>query len=121
MLGYTLKHSAFLINRKLLGGVKVEKRGRELDAKEAQSVLETTATRKSLVSWFDPFFSQMLDAVEKKKSKTILGGREFLIRRSENGQDIIFAVPFGFVPMTRMNLNTLRNLADRQNALATNQ
>lgn len=83
----------------------MEKRGRELSAAEAQNVLESTATRKTLVSWFKPFFSQMVTAVERRKSTVILGGMDFNIRRY--GDDYVFMRVGNFTPMTRISLADL--------------
>lgn len=68
------------------------KRGRELSASEAQNVLETTATRKTLMSWFDPFVPAMIQAIETRAKTVILDGRRFNVRKSENGKDHIFMV-----------------------------
>lgn len=90
----------------------MEKRGRALDANESHAVLLETAGRKSLVSWFKPFFGQMHDAVKKGKKQTILGGMNFNVRISESGNDVIFMIADGFVPMTRISKNDLARLAE---------
>lgn len=99
----------------------MEKRGRVITSTaEAQEILESTSTRKTLVSWFAPFYSQMQDAIEKGKHHTILGGTDFKIRLSDNKQDCIFTPVVGFVPMSRIPLDKLNDLATVQNAAASN-
>lgn len=98
----------------------MEKRGRALDANESHAVLVSTATRKSLVSWFEPFYSQMLTAIESRKKQVILGGRNFDVREYANGEDYVFMVSDGFVPMTRITLSNLRSLSESVNAFNTN-
>lgn len=98
----------------------MEKRGRVMDANESFSVLQNTAGRKSLVSWFEPFHSQMVDAIEKKKSTTILGGTDFNIRRCENGTDFVFMKSGDFIPMCRNSLDRLKYLVElSKNAVST--
>lgn len=88
----------------------MEKRGRAMDANESFAILQNTAG-KHLVSWFDPFYSQMVDAVEKRKTTTILGGVNFNIRRY--GNDVVFMKVDGFVPMTRIGIDRLVYLMER--------
>lgn len=90
----------------------MEKRGRELDVKEAQTILETTATRSRLISWFDPFWDQMRTAVERKKDTVILGGRDFNVRhyKDRSGREFhVFMVRDDFVPMISILDHELKN------------
>ena len=85
----------------------MEKRGREMTAEEAQKILETTSTRTTLVSWFQPFTEQMIAAIENKKKSVVLNGRTFLIKNF--GRDYVFAIVGDFTPMTRVSLENLKS------------
>lgn len=98
----------------------MEKRGRVMDANESFEVLQKTpAGRATLISWFDPFYAQMVDAIEKGKKSTILGGTDFNIRVCENGTDFVFKKSDDFIPMTRLSLDRLRYLVEMNNAVTT--
>lgn len=87
----------------------MEKRGRVMTVAEAQNILETTSTKHTLVSWFQPFTSQMIEAIEKKKETCILDGRQFAVKKCANGKDYVFKVVGNFVPMTRVSLENLNS------------
>lgn len=83
----------------------MEKRGREMTVEEAQRILETTSTHTALISWFQPFTEQMIEAIEKGKKSVVLNGRTFSIKNY--GSDYVFKVVGDFIPMTRVSLENL--------------
>lgn len=85
----------------------MEKRGRVLGVNEAHDILLTSSTRKLLVSWFDPFWDQMIEAVKKNKRTVILGGSTFEVKTCEDKKDYIFKHVGEFVPMIRISLDRL--------------
>ena len=87
----------------------MEKRGRVMTVEEAQNILETTYTKNTMVSWFQPFTSQMIDAIEKKKETCILDGRLFSVKKCADGTDYVFRVVGQFVPMTRVSMENLNS------------
>lgn len=97
----------------------MEKRGRVLEVNEAQNILESTSTKKTLISWFDPFWSQMIDAIEKHKSTTILNGSVFSVSLCEDKKDYVFRRVGEFVPMTRISLERIKEFESMKNAAAT--
>lgn len=89
----------------------MEKRGREMDANESFEVLQSTATKTRLISWFDPFWDQMRTAIERGKTTVILGGRDFNIRHHtdrDGGTYHVFMVTDNFTPMIAIHDHELK-------------
>lgn len=87
----------------------MERRGRSMDANESQAVLIETEKKNSLVSWFQPFTDQMIDAIKRGRSSVIFDGKLFNVKPALDGVDFIFSNSYDFTPMTRVSLENLES------------
>lgn len=100
----------------------MEKRGRALDASESFDVLQTTAVKTRLISWFDPFWGQMRTAIERGKTQTIFGGKDFNIRKYKDREGMtyhVFMVVDGFTPMIAIHDHELKTRDSVDNAVTS--